>query len=78
MNTLINIWQTKGGRAVSARELHSVLGVGRDFSTWIKNRIAEYNFEENIDFQIIKGEIEFTPSTGKTVGRLEIEYALNC
>ncbi|MBP6572431.1 MAG: antA/AntB antirepressor family protein [Gemmatimonadales bacterium] len=34
----------------NARDLHAALGVGRDFSTWIKQRIAEYGFSEGEDF----------------------------
>lgn len=37
-------------QAVNARELHSYLEVGRDFSTWIKERIFKYDFIENVDF----------------------------
>ncbi|MEM8275049.1 antA/AntB antirepressor family protein, partial [Morganella morganii] len=29
---------------VSAKALHESLGVGRDFSSWIKGRINEYGF----------------------------------
>ena len=29
---------------VNARELHSFLGSGQDFSDWIKNRIKQYGF----------------------------------
>ena len=42
MNELIKITERDGQRAVSARELHQFLEVGRDFSTWVKNRIEEY------------------------------------
>jgi len=35
---------------VNARDLHTFLGVGKDFSTWIKDRIRQYNFVENQDF----------------------------
>lgn len=35
---------------VSAKALHGALGVGRDFSNWIKGRIAEYGFVEGVDF----------------------------
>lgn len=35
---------------VNARELHSFLGVGRDFSNWIKNRIKQYCFINNEDY----------------------------
>ena len=51
MTNLINVWQTeKGNQAVSARELHQFLEVGRDFSNWIKERISKYGFIENKDF----------------------------
>ncbi|EDM2047195.1 phage antirepressor Ant [Salmonella enterica subsp. enterica serovar Muenchen] len=36
-----------------ARELHNFLGVGKDFSTWIKSRIAEYGFVENQDYILL-------------------------
>lgn len=43
MNQLIPLHsQTINGNAietVNARELHEFLGVGRDFSTWIKSRL---------------------------------------
>lgn len=35
---------------VDARDLYAFLGVGKDFSTWIKGRIAAYAFEEGRDF----------------------------
>lgn len=35
---------------VNARDLHRVLKVGKDFSTWIKDRIEEYGFVEEQDF----------------------------
>lgn len=37
-------------RTVDARELHRFLEVGKDFSTWIKDRIQQYNFEQNQDY----------------------------
>ncbi len=37
---------------IDARRLHDFLGVGRDFSNWIKGRIQEYGFEENIDYVV--------------------------
>ncbi len=37
----------------NARNLHTTLQVGRDFSNWIKGRIEEYGFVENIDFLVI-------------------------
>lgn len=51
MNQLINVWQTeRGNQAVNARDLHGFLGVGRDFSNWIKGRIEKYDFIENKDY----------------------------
>jgi anti-repressor protein len=39
---------------VNARELHTFLELGRDFSNWIKARIAQYGFEEGEDFILIR------------------------
>ena len=54
MNELIPLQpQTINGNAietVSARELHEFLESKQDFSTWIKNRISEYDFVEHQDF----------------------------
>ncbi|EXI85604.1 MAG: Phage anti-repressor protein [Candidatus Accumulibacter regalis] len=36
--------------------VHAALGVGRDFATWIKQRIAEYGFAEGEDFSPIRGK----------------------
>ncbi|MFZ1871505.1 MAG: antA/AntB antirepressor family protein [Chania sp.] len=44
-----------GGREsniVSAKALHKTLGVGNDFSTWIKLRIDEYSFVLGIDYAV--------------------------
>ncbi|MFP3041217.1 antA/AntB antirepressor family protein [Treponema primitia] len=35
---------------VNARELHAALGVGRDFSNWIKDRIEKYGFIDGQDY----------------------------
>ena len=53
---------------VDARQLHAFLGVGRDFSTWIADRIQEYDFVEGEDFSPVLGK-----SRG---GRPSIEYFL--
>lgn len=37
-------------QTVNARELHAFLQIGRDYSTWIKSRIEQFGFVENIDF----------------------------
>ena len=54
MNELISLTQSAiNGNAVetvSARELHAFLESKQDFSTWIKNRVEQYDFVENQDF----------------------------
>lgn len=37
-------------RTVSARHLHEFLDIKRDFSNWIKARIKQYRFQENLDY----------------------------
>jgi len=54
MNALIKIEKRNGVKTVDAKELHEFLEVGRDFSTWIKQRIEKYKFSENDDFVIEK------------------------
>ncbi|MCS5935726.1 antA/AntB antirepressor family protein [Klebsiella variicola subsp. variicola] len=51
--TLSNI----GGKeiqSVRGRKLHSFLEVGRDFTTWIKARITQYEFVEGVDYVIVE------------------------
>ena len=58
MNELINIkvvqkdFNGEKKRFVNARELYQWLCVGRDFSTWIKDRIKKYDFVEDLDYFI--------------------------
>lgn len=62
----------EGKQIVSARNLHEYLGVGRDFTTWIKERIEKYQFEENTDFTIVSS---FHQNGGKG-GRPKTDYVL--
>ena len=65
MNELITINIDESGKqTVSARELHEFLEVGKDFSTWIKDRINQYGFIENQDFLVFTG-IGENPSGGR-------------
>lgn len=57
---------------VNARELHTFLEVGKDFSNWIKDRIEQYNFVENQDFIIFA---EIGEKSGR--GRPSKEYYLS-
>nr|DAT81674.1 MAG TPA: AntA/AntB antirepressor [Caudoviricetes sp.] len=49
---LIKVFKKDNKEMASGRELHEYLGVGRRFTTWIQGRIAEYGFEENVDFVV--------------------------
>ena len=66
MNALIPIAsRTIAGNpteTVSAKRLHEFLGVGRDFSNWIKARIDQYGFAENEDYVLVR-------QNGRTKGR---------
>ena len=50
-------------QAVNARELHTFLESKQDFSTWIKNRIADYDFVENQDFVRFHKKMEANNAT---------------
>ncbi|WP_342515521.1 antA/AntB antirepressor family protein [Sutcliffiella sp. FSL R7-0096] len=39
-----------GDRLINARELHEQLVIGKDFTTWIKDKIKKYEFVENQDY----------------------------
>lgn len=75
MNDLIKIQpQAIGGQTietVNARDLHSFLEVGKVFANWIKDRIDQYNFIENLDYVVIA-------ETGNNPlgGRPSREYAI--
>jgi anti-repressor protein len=53
---------------VNARELHSFLGNKDHFATWVKDRVAQFDFIENKDF--------VTYSVNSEKGRPSVEYAL--
>ncbi|CAB4327682.1 MULTISPECIES: antA/AntB antirepressor family protein [unclassified Brucella] len=59
-------------QTVNGRDLHAFLEVGKDFSTWIKDRIEQYGFAENVDFVIFP---EIGEKSGR--GRPSKEYALS-
>lgn len=57
MNNLINVNYDNERITLSARELHEFLEVGSNYTTWF-NRMCEYGFKENIDFQICFPKME--------------------
>lgn len=50
--------------AVNARDLHGFLEVGKDFSTWFKERVCQYGFEPRRDFEVFD-----SPVLGNQTGR---------
>lgn len=59
-------------QTVSSRKLHSFLKVGRDYTSWIKGRIKQYGFIENIDYIVV--ENLSTPKRGSAKFRQQIEH----
>ena len=59
---------------VDARELHAFLGVGRDFTNWIKDRLATYGFAEGVDF--VTHPVLAKTGENPSGGRPRTEYAL--
>ncbi|WP_195577287.1 antA/AntB antirepressor family protein [Bacteroides thetaiotaomicron] len=85
LNELLPIGEKNGQKAVNARDLHSFLQVGKDFSTWIKNRIDKYAFIEGKDFQTLYLDYQGNllnirlPQNGDSKNQQvsKIEYALS-
>lgn len=55
MSALIPIREDNGRQAVSGRDLHAFLGLGRDYTTWFKSMV-EYGFTEGEDFTPVRVE----------------------
>lgn len=64
-------------QTVNARELHAYLEVGKDFSTWIKDRISQYDFAESVDY--VKFQDVRSPKSGSTKSRPQTvtEYSIS-
>ena len=72
MEEIIKITEKDGRRAVSARELHQFLENKRKFADWIKQRIEQYGFTENQDYEVFHNSVNNSEG-----GRPQIEYALS-
>lgn len=59
---------------VDARELHAALGVGKDFSTWIKSRIKQYGFVEHQDYVTAKNLRSPISGSSKAREQVAIDY----
>lgn len=71
IGVLIPIEDRNGRQAVSARMLHGFLGSKKDFSGWIKFKIAQCDLIENQDYEV------FTKiGENQKGGRPTTEYAL--
>ncbi|CAP00396.1 hypothetical protein ABSDF1044 [Acinetobacter baumannii SDF] len=62
--------------AVDARSLHSFLEVGRDFTTWIKARIAKYSFIKEVDYTIVESLSSPKQGSSKSRQQKQTDYFL--
>ena len=60
------------GFVIDTKKLHKSLGVGRDYSTWIKGRINKYNFKESVDY-VVKSLIHQNGGINKKGGDKKIK-----
>ncbi|EIT8510854.1 antA/AntB antirepressor family protein [Salmonella enterica] len=58
-----------------ARELHTFLGVGKRFASWITDRIEQYGFIENQDYIAISQNREIGHGRGKIDYHLTLDTA---
>lgn len=72
MQELIKITEQNGNQAVSARELYKFLEVQTPFTMWI-DRMFEYGFAENIDFEATNFFVNHPNGIGGTTVK---DYAL--
>ena len=76
MDELIPIQLTDiGGEQIqtcNARELHKFLGIGKDFSNWVKAQIERAAFAENVDYIKISGK-SLSPKRANS-GKTPTEY----
>lgn len=79
MNELIQTFQGQlAGESqslVNARDLHAVLGVGKDFSNWVKSRIEQYDFIEGQDYSPNLANRSFGIGKPKTEYHLSLDMA---
>lgn len=58
-------------QTVNARELHKALNNKRRFADWIKDRINDYGFVQNVDYVLISQNCE---TKGRGGDRRSIDY----
>jgi anti-repressor protein len=84
-NGIIPVYEGLNGKEnkfVDGRELHSFLALGRDFTSWLKEKIEKYEFIENMDYvvtltktgerqNVIKHDYTLTLDTAKEISMVE-------
>ncbi len=55
---------SEGQFQVDARDLHEFLEIGKDYTTWIKDRIQQFGFREGADYQVFP-EFGGNPTGGR-------------
>ncbi|CRL45102.1 AntA/AntB antirepressor [Sodalis glossinidius str. 'morsitans'] len=53
-------------QTANARDLHAFLKIGKDFTNWIKERIKQYGFVENVDYVIVDNLISPKSASAKS------------
>lgn len=61
---------------VSAKQLHTFLCVGRDFTNWIKGRISQYGFTAGLDYLIVENLSSPKRASAKSRQQLEHDYMI--
>jgi anti-repressor protein len=70
-NGIVPVYESENGATVDARTLHNGLNVGKDFSTWIKDRLEKYGFVEGDSYSPYLGD-----RSDGLPGKPKTEYAL--
>lgn len=80
---MLPVYENENGeKFVDARELHEKLFVGKDFTSWIKDRIEKYGFAEGEDFfftltktgersNVTRHDYIFTLDAGKEIAMVQ-------
>lgn len=83
---IINLLQTKAHyfkgqeiHGINARHLHQALQVGKMYAHWIKNRIKQCGFVENMDFLIVQNTAVDLPKLASSKGgdKRSVEYIIS-
>lgn len=61
---------------VSAKSLHEALGVGRDFTNWIKGRITQYGFVASVDYVLVENLSAPKRASAKSRQQVEHDYLI--